>query len=84
MAENQSAHRIQLEKQAIAAQIKRANLGQWFGFILGIVGLLGGVFCIYTGHDVAGASVTGASLIGLVSVFVIGKKSSEKDLNNKK
>lgn len=83
MAERQGAHRMQLENIALQGQINRSNRGQVFGFILGLVGLVAGSFCVYSGHDAAGASLGGASLVSLVTVFVIGRSQQGRSLQKK-
>ena len=40
MAENQSEHRIELEKHAITEELKQSKKGQTFGFILALIGLV--------------------------------------------
>ena len=54
------------------------------GFTLGLFGLGVSGFCIYTGHDTAGATLGGTTLIGLVSVFVAGKTEIIKSLLEKR
>lgn len=44
MAENQQSHRHELEKKIIPNQVQQSKMGQWFGFILGLVGLGCGTF----------------------------------------
>ena len=65
------------------AQMHQSNVGQWMGFILGVFGLGVSGFCIYTGHDAAGATLGGTTLIGLVSVFVAGKTEILQSLARK-
>ncbi len=83
MAERQGMHRMQLETTALTGQLKRSSRGQVFGFVLGLVGLIAGSFCIYSGHDTAGASLGGISLVSLVTVFVIGRSQQGKNLQKK-
>ena len=71
--EKQSDHRMELERDTLKSQLSQSSTGQWMGFVLGALGLSLGGFCIYTGHDVAGAALSGLTLTGLVSVFVAGK-----------
>lgn len=84
MTEKQSEHRIQLEDHAIKNEIKQSGRGQVFGFILGGVGLiLATLLAMYDHETVAGIFGT-TTIVGLVAVFVTGKKSQESDLNDKK
>ena len=82
--EKQSDHRMEIEKTTINAQMSQSNLGQWMGFVLGAVGLGVSGFCIYTGHDAAGATLGGTTLVGLVSVFVAGKTELWRSLLQKR
>jgi len=78
MAEKQQDHRMALESKVIGEQQFQSKLGQWFGFIIGLVVVIGGVGCVVSGHEIAGLIFSGTGLTGLVSVFVIGKKSQVK------
>ncbi len=83
MAEKQSNHRMQLENHAIKEELKQSRLGQIFGFILGLVGFaLATVLAMFDHETVAGIFGT-TTIIGLVTVFVLGKKAQAKDLANK-
>ena len=79
MAEKQQAHRMSLESRVIASQSKQSNLGQWFGLIIGLVGIGCGTFLAYTGETTVGGIIAGGTVVSLVSVFVIGKKSQKSD-----
>ncbi len=83
MAEKQSNHRMQLEDHAIKEELKQSRLGQVFGFILGIVGLvLAAILAILDHEAIAGIFGT-TTILGLVTVFVLGKKAQKKDLEDK-
>jgi uncharacterized membrane protein len=73
MAENQQAHRISLEDKVTTGQLNQSGNGQWFGFILGILGLVSGVYLGVNGFQVVGSIIGGGTVVSLVSVFVIGK-----------
>ncbi len=74
MAEKQQEHRMSLESKIILSQTKQSVLGQWFGLIIGIVGIGCGTFLAYSGESTVGGIIAGATVVSLVSVFVIGKK----------
>lgn len=83
MAEKQSNHRMQLEDLVIREELRQSRVGQIFGFILGIVGLGLATLLAILGHEVI-AGIFGTTIIlGLVTVFVLGKKAQNKDLENK-
>lgn len=80
LAEKQSAHRIFLEEQTIREEMKQSRLGQVFGFILGLVGMsLATILALYDHETIAGIFGT-TTIIGLVTVFVLGKKGQQKEL----
>lgn len=83
MAELQQQHRFDLEKRVIDEQLKQSSRGQIFGFILGLIGLIGSVYAIISGYEVSGTILGGTSLTALVSLFVIGKREQKKSLEAK-
>lgn len=82
MAEQQSAHRMELEKAVVHSQNKISNRGQIFGLIVALLGLAGSIGLVLQGHDVSGSILGGSTLLGLVSVFVIGQSKSKKNSNH--
>lgn len=84
MAEKQQSHRMELEKHAVTGQIKQSGRGQVFGLVIGLFGLLITFGLAYIGAEVAAGIVGGTTIVGLVSVFVIGKVLQKKDLDEKK
>jgi len=83
MAENQAEHRQFLEKTVIRGDSRRAFYGLCVGGFISLSVLVGAVFLIYTGHDVAGAVVAGLDLVGLASVFVYGTVSRRTERTQK-
>lgn len=79
MAENQSGHRIELEKHAIKEELKQSRNGQIFGFILAIFGIIAAFVLAYLGHDTVAGIFGTTTIIGLVTIFVIGKKRQTKE-----
>lgn len=74
MAEKQQVHRMEIEKKIISSQANQGLIGQIFGFIIGLFGILCGSFLAYQGFTVVGSIIAGGTVVSLVSVFVIGKK----------
>lgn len=79
MAERQSAHRIDLEKSVIAADIRRANLGVAAGFIVALAFLVGSVVLVLSGYAVAGTIFATVDIVGLVATFVYGTERRRKE-----
>lgn len=83
MAEKQSNHRMKLEDHAIREELKQSRLGQVFGFVLGIVGLLLAAILAILDHETIAGIFATTTILGLVTVFVLGKKAQKKDLEDK-
>lgn len=79
--EKQQEHSRNMERTVITGNSKRAYLGLFFGFIISILGIGGGIYLIATGHDWAGLSLAGINLTGLVGVFVYGSKARRDERN---
>jgi uncharacterized membrane protein len=75
--EKQAEHRREMEAKAQAAQIADTRRGQVFGLIIGLAALVGGsltaVYASGTAGEIAGGFIGGGGVIGLVSVFVLGR-----------
>jgi len=74
MAEKQSAHRIRIEGFTIQEQLKQSGRGQIFGFILAIVLIGSAIFLALRGYETVASIIAGTTIVGLATVFVIGKK----------
>jgi uncharacterized membrane protein len=81
MAEKQSAHRIALETVFVVWDILASFIGQVCGLIIGLAGIYFGYKTIISGHPVVGTILSGGTLTGLVSVFVLGKSWQAKNLD---
>ncbi len=84
MAENQSSHRIHLEDHAVKEQLKQSRQGQLFGFILGLIGLILATVLALLGHETIAGIFGTITIVGLVTVFVLGRNTQDKDLSEKK
>ena len=78
MTEEQSKHRLQIEDHAVKEQLDQSKRGQNYGFIIGLAGLLAAVVLSVTGHDAVAGIIGGSTLLGMVTVFVVGK-TMQKD-----
>ena len=79
MAETQMKHRQDLEKRVIDSDIGDSRLGLFLGFIVAIVAILAGAYCIVNGHSIAGGILGSSAVPGLVGVFVYGSKQRRKE-----
>lgn len=78
LAENQQSHRIEMEALSVRGMNRRADTGLWMAFVIALVVLGGSFWVISEGHDAAGASIAGLDLIGLVSVFIYGRRDQAR------
>jgi uncharacterized membrane protein len=84
MAEKQSNHRMQLENYIVKEELRQSEKGQNYGFVIAIAGLLLASGSAILGYETfAGIFVT-TGIVGLVTVFVIGKKAQNQDIEDKK
>ena len=79
MAETQSLHRQSLEAKVIASGITNSKYGLIFGFILGLIDIIGGAWLVYHGHQVVGSIFGGLYLVGVIGVFVYGSQQRKKE-----
>jgi len=83
MAENQARHRHALEKMSIEAGIGDSKKGLWFGFLIGLAAIAGGVICVLFDHPVSGTALGMGSITSLVGVFVYGSRQKRAERERK-
>jgi uncharacterized membrane protein len=66
-------HSQKMEQQAQEARIRLASRGQIFGLVIGLAAITAGAITGSLGSEWAGSAIGGGGVIGLVSVFVLGK-----------
>lgn len=89
MAEREQSHRHTLEQQELQASVeqhrdnaKYRERGQNYALLISIFFVLASVGFAGLGAPIAGSVLGGATLLGIVSVFVTGRRSSaERELN---
>lgn len=75
MAENQSAHRMELEKKVINADINRSKQGLMFGFSVALFGIIGTIVLGIWGNPVVSGILGFSTLGSLVGVFIYGSQN---------
>jgi uncharacterized membrane protein len=75
LMEQQTEHRISLEKSVIGSDITQSKWGLVAGFVVAMTGLGVSYYLIATGNGVAGAAVTGVDLVSLAGTFIYGTAS---------
>lgn len=73
MAEDTSRHLQTMDKMALTAAYTERSRGQWFGLVIGLAGFATAAYGFYTGHAPEAAWLAGTTIVGLVSIFVIGR-----------
>ena len=79
MAEKDSTHLQEMERKSLEGALMERRLGQALGFGIGLAGFATGIALGYLGQGNAAAVVGGATLIGLVSIFVAGRIYPKSD-----
>ncbi len=68
-----------LEKYSVNEELKQRGRGQVFGFILGLFGIASAVYLAVNGHDTVAGIFGTTTIVGLVAVFVIGRKQQQEN-----
>lgn len=74
MAEQQAEHRRLCETALIQAETRSTHLGLIFAFVLGTLGIGGGIYLSLSDHSLAGLTSTIASLGALLGAFIYGRR----------
>jgi len=87
MAENQSDHRMVMEKDYMNANNSDSKRGQIFGFFLALVCICAAVYLGMNNQPWLGGILGGSTILGLVIVFVLGQQpnsSTDKEQSSDK
>ncbi len=79
MAEQQEAHRIDIEQKAVRAEIVGGYLGAASAFILGLAALVLAGFMVWQGQGLVGLAAFITALASLVGAFVYGSRSRKDE-----
>lgn len=80
MAENQSEHRISIEKKVINNQLFQSKLGQTLAFVIALVCLYVSWDLAKSGYEIVASIIGGVTILGLVSTFIYGKVKQKENL----
>lgn len=83
MAEQQSTHRQQLERTVVESNAFVQKLGPFFGFVIAMTAVVGGIILIEKGRDGYGLAAIITALASLTGVFMYGKSKQRKELETK-
>lgn len=84
MAEDQSVHRMSLERTVVQSQQKQSFCGQIFGLVVGLSGLGLATFAAVHGQPWFGSVIGGTTLVSLVSVFLYSRREQKAELSKKR
>lgn len=74
---SESVHRRKMEERYLSGNITAHKLGQFFGFLVATMVIIGGIYLIATGKQIAGSLLTGTTALGLIGLFT-GNNSNNK------
>lgn len=68
--EKEQTHDHAISDKILEVQTSLEKRGQACAFVIGVLGLGGGIYLFLTGHDVGGGLVVGGTLVSLVTAFL--------------
>lgn len=88
MAVDEQTHRHALEQATTQSMISDSVLerreikrSQWMAFVVVVLMVGTGGFLVYSGHPKAGSLITGATLVGVISAFLVRPKKQPRLAN---
>ena len=69
---------ITIQEYSTKQEFRQSGRGQFFGFVIALVGIGSSIYLTFHGHDTIAGIFGTTTIVGLVAVFVIGKKRKEK------
>lgn len=72
----ETEHRRMMEKKYLNSQIFAHNLGQYLGFAIALVIIIGGIYLIINNHAITGSILSGTSAIGVIGMFTNSSKDN--------
>ncbi len=79
MVERQQDHRHQLEDLTVRGNERRANWGIWIGAGVVLLVLAAAVTLSLLGHETVAAVIGGLDIVGLATVFVVGRREQRTE-----
>lgn len=83
MAKDQSDHRMIMEKTIMNREMNQSGAGQILAFVIAMSFLIVAGYLIYLGHEIGGTIFGTIDLIGLVTVFILGRSGMDRSNNGK-
>jgi len=82
--QKQVTHRINIEDRVVNSNIRNGTLGIIAGFILGLVGIVGGIYLLTIDKEISGYVALIASITSLTLVYIKGKKNTSEEIKQKR
>lgn len=79
MAEKEQNFGHLITQQALKAESDGHRRGQWFALVGSVAAFICSGFLGYTGAYVAASIVGGSTVVGLVTAFVVGRRTRAED-----
>lgn len=77
MAEDHSAHQIDMERRAISAARWETHVGQVAAILVTFFAFVAAGYLGYLGHAGAAGTIASTTVVGLATVFITGKRSNK-------
>jgi uncharacterized membrane protein len=84
MAESQSRHRQTLEARVVNGNVAARTRGQYCGFLLGLIALVGGIGLIAYDKNTQGLATIITAFTSLAAVFIYGRWQQERERERKR
>lgn len=81
--ERQVDHRISIEKKVINSGAMNSTLGLIAGFLIGVLGVGGGIWLLSMDKSISGYTALFGTLGGLVGTFIFGKLNTSTEIRSK-
>jgi uncharacterized membrane protein len=75
MAEEDARHLQAMERASLSGAYAERRTGQIFGLTIGLSALAVSIIAMVLGHELAAIAIGGTTVLGLVTVFVVGRVS---------
>lgn len=79
MAEAEQSHRHTIDRTVVDAESRKERRGQIFGGAIALMALGVAGFLSYNDHDTVAGIIGGTTVVGLCSIFVIGRYLSQRE-----
>lgn len=83
MAIDEQKYSHSRDNKLIEESFRVKRRGQDFALTIALVAIIGGIFCILNGFQIAGSIVSGVGLSGLVSEFLGRRREEKQEEGNK-